>query len=199
MKCKNHPKKDAEQFCASCGIPICSECIEEPAPGQYYCFQCAMLQTISVVGTSLANQRTKAGEKQLLKKKKAWGPFHYFVILSSVMIAVMWGVILFGGQKAPGQAINFASQERVFLFMVDSSIKRYAHYEKGDYPEKLTDLIPKYLHLNKNDIFQLNRFKYIKDAGEGYQLSFANPKQGEMNIIISPKGIKYENKIEGGV
>jgi len=159
-----------------------------------------MLQTVSVAGTSLSDQRAKASEKKLTdKKKKKWGPFQYFVILSSVLIAVMWGVILFGGQKAPGQKIDFANQERVFLFMVDSGIKRYAHYEGNKYPDKLTDIVPKYLPLDDKDIIQLNRFHYIKDPNAGYQLSLANPKSGEMNIIISPKGIKYEAKIEGGV
>lgn len=197
VKCKNHPKKDAVAFCASCGIPICEDCIEEPVPGQYYCFQCAMLQTVSVVGTSLVNKRAKTGEKKL-KKRKKWGPFQYFVLLSSVLIAVMWGVIIFGGQKAPGQKIDFENQERVFLFMVDSSIKRYAHYEGNKYPDKLTDLVPKYLHLSDEDIIQLERFNYVKDPGIGYRLSFANPKAGEMNIIISPTGIKYEAQMGGG-
>jgi hypothetical protein len=199
MKCKNHPKQEAEQFCASCGIPICGDCIEEPAPGQYYCFQCAMLQTVSIVGTSLHNQRTKAEEKKLVKKRQPWGPFQYFVILSSVLIAVMWGVIIFGGPKASGQKLDFANQERVFLFMVDSSIRRYAHYEGNKYPDKLTDLVPRYLRLKKEDIPELNRFVYIKDPKTGYQLSLAKPKSGEMNIIISPRGIKYDLKIEGGV
>lgn len=198
MKCKNHPKKDAVQFCASCGIPICEDCIEEPSPGQYYCFQCAMLQTVSVVGTSLADKRTKAGEKKLAKKK-LWGPFQYFVLLSSVLIVVMWGVIIFGGQKAPGQKLDFDKQERAFLFMVDSSIKRYAHYEGNKYPDKLTDLVPKYLHLSDEDIIQLDRFDYTTDPQTGYELSLVNPKQGEMNIIMSPKGIRYETRTGGGV
>jgi hypothetical protein len=83
--------------------------------------------------------------------------------------------------------------------MVDSSIKRYAHYEGNKYPDKLTDLVPRYLRLSDEDIIQLNRFNYIKDPQTGYQLSLAKPKSGEMNIIISPKGIRYEAKIEGGV
>lgn len=198
MKCKNHPKKEAVQFCASCGIPICEECIEEPVAGQYYCFQCAMLQTVSVVGTSLVDKRKKLDEKKLVVKKP-WGPFQYFVLLSSVLIAVMWVVIIFGGQKSPGKDLDFAKNERVFLFMVDSSIKRYAHYEGNKYPDKLTDLVPKYLRLSDEDIVQLERFNYLKDPNTGYQLSFANPKAGEMNIIISPGEIKYEARIGGGV
>jgi len=82
--------------------------------------------------------------------------------------------------------------------MVDSSIKRYAHYEGNKYPDKLADLVPKYLRLSDEDIIQLGRFTYIKDTAAGYQLSLSKPKQGEMNITISPKGIKYESKIGGG-
>jgi hypothetical protein len=140
MKCKHHPNREAEHFCASCGIPICGDCAEQSQTGDYYCFQCAMLHSVSEVGSSLVNKRDKAGEKKT-KKKKQWGPFQYFVLVSAVLVAVMWGVILFGGEKTPGKKIDFAKQERVFLFMVDSSLKRYAHYMDNKYPEVLSDLV----------------------------------------------------------
>lgn len=190
MKCKHHSDREAVQFCASCGIPLCEDCAEQSQSGKYYCFQCAMLHSVSEVGTSLVNKRDRAGEKK--DKKKKWGPFQYFVVVSAVLIAVMWGVILFGGKKAPGKKIDFAKQERVFLFMVDSSIKRYAHYKDNQYPENLYVLVPKYLPMRKEDIPELSRLSYQKDPRLGYQLSVANPKPGAMNIIITPKGIQYE-------
>jgi len=201
MKCKNHPNRDATQFCASCGIPLCDDCVEEPVPGQFFCFQCAMLQAVSGAGTSLRSKREKHSEKELEKeKKKAWGPFQYFVVVSSVLIAVMWGVIIFGGpEKATGHRLDFEKQERVFLFMVNGSIKRYAYYEGNKYPEELSDLIPRYLPMRKEDIHQLDRLSYARDPKTGYRLSLANPKPGTMNIFISPNGIKYEFPIiEGG-
>ena len=116
MKCKHHPNRDAEQFCNSCGIPLCGDCAEESKPGEYYCFQCAMLHSVSEVGTTISDKRQESIKKKLeKKKKKEWGPFHYFVIVSSVLIVVMWGVILFGGKKGPGQRLDFEKQERVFL------------------------------------------------------------------------------------
>lgn len=199
MKCKNHPNRDATHFCASCNIPICDECTEETESGQFFCFQCAMLQAVSVVGTSLSDKRKKAQGKKLEKKKMKWGPFHYFVIASSVVIVVMWGVILFGGEKSPGQKIDFATQERVFLFMVNSSIRRYAHYEKNTYPDTLIQLVPKYLPLNEEDIPELNRLAYIKDPQEGYRLSLANPKPGTMSVVLSPSGIKHDTPLAGEV
>ncbi len=193
MKCKNHPNREAVHFCESCGVPLCEECTEEPIPGHFFCFQCAMLQAVSGVGTSLKDRRQKVTEKKIAKKRE-WGPFHYFVILSSVLIAVMWGVIIFGGpEEAPGNKIDYANQERVFLFMVNSSIKRYHFYEDNRYPETLTELVPKYLPMDKADLPELTRLAYRKDAISGYALSLANPEPGEMNIIISPAGIKYES------
>lgn len=199
MKCKNHPDREAEHYCETCGIPICNSCAEEPNPGQFYCFQCAMLQTVSVMGSSLVDKREKASEKKL-QKKKEWGPFHYFVIVSSVLIAVMWGVILFGGpEKSPGKKIDFAKQGRVFLFMVNSSIKRYYFYEGNKYPAKLTELVPKYLPISKEDLPELNRLIYRKESDSDYSLSLANPKPGQMNIIITPEEIRYESIPNEGV
>lgn len=197
MQCKNHPNRDAVQFCTSCGIPLCNDCTEEARPREYYCFQCAMLHSVSEVGTSIVDKREKATEKKLAKKRE-WGPFHYFVIVSSVLIAVMWGIIIFGGKKAPGSKIDFAKQERVFLFLVDSSIKRYAHYEGNKYPAQLPDLVPKYLPMREEDLHQLKRLSYQRDPQKGYRLSLAKPKQGTMNIIITPKGIEYEHLLSKG-
>jgi hypothetical protein len=198
MKCRNHPNREAVHFCESCGVPLCEECTEEPTPGHFFCFQCAMLQAVSGAGTSLKDKRERATEKKVVKKKE-WGPFQYFVILSSVLIAVMWVVIIFGGpEEAPGNKVDYARQERVFLFMVNSSIKRYHFYEGNKYPESLTDLIPKYLPMDKEDLPELARLAYQKGAESGYSLSLASPKPGEMNIVISPEGISYKSVKSGG-
>ncbi len=199
MKCTNHPNREAMHLCASCGIPLCDDCVEEPKPGQFFCFQCAMVQAVSGVGTSLKDRRDKHVEKAL-EKKNPWGPFQYFVVLSSVLISVMWVVIIFGGpEEVSGQKIDYDKNKRVFLFMVDNSIKRYARYQHNQYPNSLPELVPKYLRLAEEDLIQLNRFSYRLDPQKGYELSYAHPGPGEMNIIISPKGIRYESTENVGV
>jgi len=191
MKCKHHPNRDAEHYCASCGIPICSDCSEEVKSGEFYCFQCAMFQTVSGVGSSLKEKREKAVEKKAGKRLKL-GPFHYFLIMCSIMVVVMWGVIIFGGEKPLGKPLDVDANPRVFLFMVDSAVKRYHHYERNQYPEELTRLVPKYLSLNKESIIHLNRLDYQKDVDKGYLLSFVKSEPGEMKITMSSKGISYE-------
>ncbi|MBN2034491.1 MAG: hypothetical protein JW836_14550 [Deltaproteobacteria bacterium] len=199
MYCKNHPDRRAEHFCAGCDIPLCADCAEETKPGEFYCFQCAMLVSVSAVGTSIKGKKDRLAEKQEKDKgRKKWTPFHYFVVISSVMILVMWGVILFGGQKAPAGTADLAGQPRILLFMVDGAIKRYAHYEEKRYPLQLSELIPKYLSLRKEELPLLDALAYATDPGLGYRLSLADPKPGEMNLIISPKGIQYETSTSGG-
>jgi hypothetical protein len=197
MQCKYHPKRQAEFFCAGCNAPLCKECAEESKSGEYFCFQCAMLHSVSEVGTSIINKRDEITEKKVVKKKQ-WGPFQYFVIISSVLILVMWGVIIFGGQPAPKGTADFAKKGRVLLFMVDGAIKRYAHYEGNKYPEKLVNLVPKYLSFGKDQLFYLEKLSYQKDPRIGYRLSIANPKAGEMNVILTPKGIEYTQPSSGG-
>ncbi|MEW6666807.1 MAG: B-box zinc finger protein [Thermodesulfobacteriota bacterium] len=198
MQCKNHPSRVAEQFCASCGIPLCSDCAEEATPGAYYCFQCAMLTSVSAVGTKIKDRREKVVEEKL-KEKKKWGPFRYFIVLSSVLIVVMWGVIIFGGERAPAGGTDYADNPRAFLFMVDSSLKRYNHYEKKGYPEKLADLVPKYIPLRNERLAQLSLLSYQRDASAGYRLSLARWKPGDMVIILTSKGVEYKSPAAGGV
>ena len=189
MQCKYHPERSAEHFCANCNAPLCEECAEEIRPGNFLCFQCAMIQSVSEVGTSIKKKR----EQDEKKRKKRWGPFHYFVIVSSVLILVMWGYIMFGGQELPATiaTVDYGKQGRVLLFMVDGALKRYAHYEGNAYPERLTDLVPKYISLQGEQILHLKQLAYQRDSGTGYRLSLAKPEPGEMNLILTPKGIEY--------
>lgn len=158
-----------------------------------------MLVSVSAVGTTVRGKKERlADKKENDESRKNVTPFRCFVAISSVMILVMWGVILFGGQKAPAGAANLAGQPRILLFMVDGAIKRYAHYEDNRYPSKLDDLVPKYLSLRKDELPLLESLSYARDFQLGYRLSLARPKPGEMNLIISPKGIQYETPHSGG-
>jgi hypothetical protein len=190
MQCKYHPAKAAEVFCASCNAPLCKDCAEKTPSGEYLCFQCAMVHSVSQVGTSIKDRREKSAEKGV-KKKKKWGPFNYFVVVSCVLILVMWGVIIFGGQPAPAKSAGVPKKGRVLLFLVDGALKRYAHYEGNKYPEQLSDLVPKYLALKKEEISNLNELSYQRNVKAGYRLSIARPKAGEMNVTLTPKGVEY--------
>jgi len=84
------------------------------------------------------------------------------------------------------------TEPRVLLFMVDGAIRRYAQDEGNRYPATLKDLVPKYLAMAEKDRARLNTLKYRRDPQVGYSLSLAQPEPGQLNIIISPKGISYE-------
>ena len=193
MQCKHHPDRKATHICSSCNAPLCEDCAEEVKPGVYSCFQCAMLHSVSAVGTGLTEKHEKSAEKKA-KKKKTWGPFQYFLMVSSTLILVMWGVIIFGGQAAPktsGVVLERGKADRVLLFLVDGALERYAHYEGNRYPATLKDLVPKYLQMRKDQVHILERLSYTKDPRTGYELSVADAGAGDMDLILTPKGVKY--------
>jgi len=200
MQCKHHPDRQAEHFCASCGIPLCGDCAEEEKPGNYLCFQCAMLHSVSEVGTTLKDKREKsAKKKEKEKEKKKWGAFQYFLVVSGVLILAMWGYVFFGAKEVPASRIDFKNQPRILLFMVDGAIKRFAYYKENTYPERITDLIPKYLNMAKVDLTHLGNLSYQRDPVVGYRLSLKNPRKGQMSISISAQGIEYgSSEGEGG-
>lgn len=184
-------------FCASCNCPLCKQCAEQSSTGETYCYECAMLHSVSEVGTTIRDKRQKGEEKRREKKKK-WGPFRYFVALSCVLIVVMWAIIIFGGKKAPPRSTEFAKKGRVLLFMVDGAVKRYALSEGNRYPEHLTDLIPGYLPLREGEASHLETLSYRKDTKAGYRLSLARVKPGQMNIILTATGVEYTAASGGG-
>jgi len=190
MNCKYHPDRKAEFFCTSCHAPLCKECVEMSQSGEPYCYECAMLHSIAAVGTSLKERKDK-GEKRKEQEKKRRGPFSYFIIVSCVLIAVMWGVILFGKKPAPPASAELAANERVLLFMVDGAIKRYALYKGNTYPAALSELLPEYLSLRTDETGLLKRLSYQRDPKLGYRLRLVKPGPGEMNLILTPKGIVY--------
>jgi hypothetical protein len=142
------------------------------------------------VGTDLRKRhenRTGKPEKQ----KKKWGPYPYFLIASSILIILIGGFILFGGQPPPQQTADFFTNDRVFLFMVDGAIKRYANYEGNVYPERLSDLVTPYLAIKKSELFHLDKFSYKRDPTAGYRLCLAKQDNSEAKILLSAKGIKH--------
>ena len=88
---------------------------------------------------------------------------------------------------------------QLLLFTVDGALKRYAHYEGNKYPERLSDLVPKYISLQGEQILHLKQLDYKPDSDTGYRLSLAKPEPGEMNLILTPKGIEYTAPSRGEV
>ena len=80
--------------------------------------------------------------------------------------------------------------------MVDGGIKNYAHANGSIYPQRLPELVPDYLSIGSDQLRHLTLLSYDKDPKIGYRLFLANPKPGEMQIIISAHGIQYQLQSE---
>jgi hypothetical protein len=70
-------------------------------------------------------------EGQDQKRGNNWGLFHLFVLISAALIIALWGVIIRGGEPPPPKTAYVVERPVVLLFLVDTAVKRYAHYESG--------------------------------------------------------------------
>ena len=133
--------------------------------------------------------RDKGAEQQGRGEKRR-DLFWYLVGVCSGLIVALWGVILFGGQPGPERTINISNQPKILLFLVDGAIRRYAHYEGDRYPERLSDLVPKYVSRGKDGLYCLDKLNYEQDPEGDYRLSL-HDRSGEVIIILSPRGMVY--------
>ena len=122
-------------------------------------------------------------------RKKEWGMFHLYLLISAALIIAMWGVIIRGGEPPPPRTAHIVERPTVLLFLIDTAIRRYAHYEERGYPEQLSDLHPKYIPLRKEELSRLEMLSYSTDPTEGYRLSLIDRRAGDVIIMLSPQGI----------
>jgi len=128
-------------------------------------------------------------EERKEKRKKEWGVFHLYLLISAALIIAMWGVLIRGGEPPPPKTIHVVERPTVLLFLVDGAIRRYAHYEERGYPEQLSDLHPKYVPLRKEELSCLEVLSYSTDPAEGYRLALIDRSTGNVTIVLSPQGI----------
>ena len=130
-------------------------------------------------------------KEQEENRKKDWGPFHLYLLISAALIIAMWGLIIRGGEPPPPRTAHFVERPTLLLFLVDGAIKRYAHYEGSGYPERLSDLLPRYVRLGRDELSCIDTLSYRRDPTGGYRLALVDRRTGDVIIILSPQGIVY--------
>jgi hypothetical protein len=128
-------------------------------------------------------------EGQDEKKEKSWGLFHLYVLICSALIVALWGVIIRGGEPPPPRMASVVERPTVLLFLVDTALKRYAHYGRGRYPEQLSELLPRHVRLGNEELSYLETLSYSKDPTGGYRLALIDRNTGDASIILSPQGM----------
>jgi hypothetical protein len=130
-------------------------------------------------------------QDELEDLKKHWGAFRISLLISATLIIAMWGLIIRGGEPPPSRTAAVAERPTVLLFLIDTALRRYAHYEKRGYPEQLSDIDPKYVPLRQEELSSLERFPYSTNPAEGYHLGLIDRSTGNVTIVLSPQGIVY--------
>jgi len=61
-------------------------------------------------------------KEQEENRKKDWGPFHLYLLISAALIIAMWGLIIRGGEPPPPRTAHFVERPTLLLFLVDGAI-----------------------------------------------------------------------------
>ena len=128
-------------------------------------------------------------EEQDEKREKDWGLFHLYLLICAALIVAMWGVIIRGGEPPPPRTAYVVERPTVLLFLVDTALKRYAHYGRGRYPERLPELLPRYVRLRNGELPCFETLSYSTDPTGGYRLALLDRSAGDEIIVLSPQGI----------
>ena len=86
----------------------------------------------------------------------------------------MWGVIIFDDHPASIRTDGSGQERMLLLLMVDVAVKRYANYKGNRYPKNLSDLLPRYVPLQKKELSCLDMLSYSTDTTEGYRLALGD-------------------------
>ena len=129
------------------------------------------------------------GEGQDQERENNWGLFHFSLLICSALILALWGVIIRGGEPPPPRTAYVVERPTVLLFLVDTALKGYAHYERGKYPEELSEILPRYVRLRNKELPCLEMLSYGTDPSGGYRLraqSFARSVPPAVATVSAP-------------
>ena len=101
MKCSNHPEVDAAAVCASCGIPVCAECISI-IEDKVSCERCAGL--LSVVRPGAKSSEPAGGGSGLSTAAGVLGIVMGFVLLLGAVLIGFRNMFGQGEQEQVGTA-----------------------------------------------------------------------------------------------
>ncbi len=192
MKCTYHPQKEAVNKCSMCKKPLCAECGEQEAGANVLCTRCAALSAAQAAVIGEEERQTKQEEKRITAAKKRKKPHAGMIaVLIAAAIVLLANVYMYIGPGAPVlDEFDPGKHPVLAADLINDGIEDYAEDHGGQFPEKLTDLLEKYLPYEKITPAVLDIFSYTRFSPTSYELRFNDEGNEEFSDIVFGK----ENK-----
>ncbi|MCB9477281.1 MAG: hypothetical protein H6684_05990 [Deltaproteobacteria bacterium] len=203
-KCYRHPREDALYECDMCGKPICGECmhyVDDPGGGdpQVVCPMCDMGSAAAVSAIVQDKRETKiteetAEDNPLTTKQRLNVRLNSMMVLA---IFVLAGIYTYLDQQVSlsQEPISYSSDfiiERgnpsAQFTMLLVELMRYRE-DHGEYPDKLDDLVGRYIDGPPTVGESNQKFQYVKDVTNGFVLSLPDPERYEfLKLYVTANG-----------
>ena len=181
--CIHHAGAEAVTECASCGKPLCVECIEVRDKDGAFCYDCAIERQLSQFRDKEEAEKAVAPSSAGEPAKGVSLAFKIFASILALFILATAGFLLYFHLSKEAAAETSSQQELVWnrdecmLTMQEVRTALDAYRQDHDtYPASLRELEEGYLDIEA--ACPLTGAPYVYDgSGVGYRLSCPNPQE----------------------
>jgi len=180
MKCIYHPDKDAIVQCSRCRSPLCEQCAIPEGNESFICRRCAALKAgqdaheASKDACEEINQHLEEKEykRQIEEAKKKRLPYLMRLALISLAVGIIIvNLFLYFGSSIPELKEFTASEQPVVTaIIIDEAIRDYAEDHGGNFPQRLDELLGKYISPDVVMPKDLEDFHYRRISPNSYEL-----------------------------
>ena len=193
MGCVYHPDREATKYCDQCEADLCESCSVRLEDGRTFCNRCMVAFSVNDV-TAEEAKRKLAGEARRLGLDKKWRPNYIQVVLmiGALLAMALIGLRIYWSHPVPHRKaiLNPANPMRLFANL-QTALEHYAITNGGSYPDKLFELLPKYIDNVAKNRRVLRQLHYELDLREGYVLKIKDkaPLPGK-ELVVTAKGVR---------
>ena len=196
MKCENHSDRIASQSCQNCNTSLCDPCAIYMENGSVMCDRCSLLAILKQQhqGTEDKLFAKKEYRLKVTEKRKRQDFIRKTVLYTFVLVVAFVSLRVFHQLNMPkNEEINLSEHTDVMLYILDQAIHDYIQDNSGELPNRLADLIGRYLPAEKVDRRTLAGFSYEKGTPPSYRLRLKpNIDDPMAGIVFTDEGFEFE-------
>jgi hypothetical protein len=173
MKCFYHPNKDATVQCSQCKKPLCDQCAIPERGKVFICSGCAALKAAQDMVQGIDQRLEEKEEKiqiQEAKKKKRIKLSRIILLSIAVAIVVVNLLLYFYATMPEEEKFNPSEHPTAAAIIIDQAIRDYSKDHEGKYPQRLDELLGKYIPSEGIMPSGLEDFSYRKISPNSYEL-----------------------------
>lgn len=199
MKCTYHPDANAQAHCSVCRAPLCAQCANQEEDNTFLCDMCAMRETILAAGERLQakieDKKLESIEKKERKKKQT-NLRKLIPVAIGIVIAMAELFLYFRVSTNEGERFNPDQNPAPVSVVIDQAIREFSRDHGGEVPQRLEDLLGKYLPPDRIGPGALQAFYYTRRSPYSYELWPNGSGRDPMSsFVFTEDGLELEDSV----